>query len=138
MSLIAARDVTNDNLLHEVALLRQRGSRLVTLTCLQAPEGHEILYHFDERYEMSHLRLRLPSGESLCSISSIYPAAMIAENEIKDFFGLSIAGLSVDFQGRLLLTEDAPRAPMNTRCGMGIDARRPAAAAAGGGPGGEN
>lgn len=125
MKLVESTAVTSDNLLHEVALLRQEGYRLVTLTCLHTGDGHDILYHFDQRYVLRHLRLHLKEQEALVSISSLFPAAMIVENEIKDHFGVNVTGLAVDFQGRLMLTETAPRAPMNKvrRCGMDLDAR---------------
>ncbi len=124
MNLLPSTAVTGDNLLHEVALLRQQSYRLVTLTCLHTgPEGHEVIYHFDRAYALRHLRLQVPTGTALMSISSLFPAAVIVENEIKDHFGLQVDGLALDFQGRLMLTEDAPKAPMNKRCGMDIDAR---------------
>jgi len=123
MNLLNSTEVTNDNLLHEVALLHQQECRLVTLTCLDTGAGHDVIYHFDQNYLMIHLRLHLPYQHNLCSITNLYPSAMIVENEIKDHFGINFEGLSVDFQGRLLLTEDAPKAPMNKRCGMELDAR---------------
>lgn len=128
MSTLTATDVTLENLMGQTAQLRQQGYRLITLTCVDTGNGHDILYHFDKNYQMDHFRLHLPTGATLTSICSLYPAAMIVENEIKDHFGIAISGLSIDFQGRLVLTEDAPRAPMNKRCGMDIDARIPAAA----------
>lgn len=130
MSNVPAKEVTTDNLLHEVALMKQQGCRLITLTCLDTGEGHDVLYHFDKRYQMSNLRLRLGVGQALVSITSLYPGAMVVENEIKDHFGVRVEGLSLDFQGRLVLTEDAPKAPMSKRCGMDIDARVPVAGAA--------
>lgn len=136
MSLLESLPVTPANLLHEVAVLRQKGYRFVTITCLHTGPEHELIYHFDRHYELVHLRLRLPSGEPLGSISSLCPPAMIVENEIKDHFGLQVEGLTVDFQGRLLLTETAPRAPMSKRCGMEIDARVPGAAPAASKPAG--
>jgi ech hydrogenase subunit D len=127
MSNLPAKEVKSDNLLHEVALLKQQGFRLITLTCLDTGEGHDVIFHFDKHYQMSNLRLPLGVGQALVSITSLYPAAMVVENEIKDHFGLRVEGLSLDFQGRLVLTEDAPRAPMSKRCGMDIDARVPRA-----------
>lgn len=128
MSTLTATDVTLENLMGQSAQLRQQGYRFVTLSCVHTGNGHDILYHFDKNYKMEHFRLHLPDGGTLPSICSLYPAAMIVENEIKDHFGIAVSGLSIDFQGRLVLTEDAPRAPMNKRCGMDIDARIPAAA----------
>jgi len=127
MSTLIATEVTLENFMGRAAQMRQQGYRLVTLTCVDTGNGHDILYHFDKKYQMEHFRLRLAEGATLPSICSLYPAAMIVENEIKDHFGIAVSGLSIDFQGRLVLTEDAPRAPMSKRCGMDIDARIPAA-----------
>jgi ech hydrogenase subunit D len=124
-SLINATPVTTENLLHQVALLKQQGCRLITLTCLDTGDGHEVIYHFAQKYEMIHLRKHVANGGTLISISTIFFCAMIVENEIKDHFGIEVHGLPIDFQGRLVLSENAPRAPMNKRCGMEIDARVP-------------
>lgn len=126
-ALLTTIAVTNENLLHEVALLKQQGCRLITLTCLDTGDGHDVLYHFAKKYDMIHLRKHVPTGQPLISISTLFGCAMIVENEIKDHFGIAVNGLTLDFQGRLVLTEDAPRAPMNKPCGMDIDARVPGA-----------
>ena len=120
---LIATPVTTENLLHEVALLKRQGARLITLTCLDTGDGHDVIYHFAKKYEMVHLRKHVAPGKPLISISTLYGCAMIVENEIKDHFGIVIEGLTLDFQGRLVLSEGAPRAPMNKRCGMEIDAR---------------
>jgi len=43
---------------------------------------------------------------------------MIVENEIKDHFGLRIDGLPLDFQGRLMLTDERlmGSGSVNSRC----------------------
>lgn len=123
--LLPATEVTRDNLLQEVVQLKQQNYRLITLTCLDTGQGHDVIYHFAKQYDMVHLRLHLAAGTTLASISALFPSAMIVENEIKDHFGVHFEGLTFDFKGRLMLSENAPRAPMNKRCGMGIDARTP-------------
>ena len=123
MSLNQLSEVTVDSVLSQVAIKQQQGCRFVTMTCLSAGDGHDILYHFDKEYQLSTLRLHLGPGQELISISGLYFAALLAENEIQDFFGLCIRGLAIDFKGRLLLTEDAPRAPLAKRCGIGVEVR---------------
>jgi Ni,Fe-hydrogenase III component G len=107
------REANRDGLLTETAALQLRGYRFVTVTCLDQGEAHEIYYHFDKEYQLENLRIVLPRGLSLPSISAVYPAAMLVENELKDLFGLTVDGLAIDYGGRLLLTEDAPSAPLN-------------------------
>ena len=120
-------EVTLDDLLHQVLTKKQDGHRLVCLTCLCSEGGHDVLYHFDKNYALTTLRLHVPEGREVPSITGLYLGAVLLENEIKDFFGLSFHGMALDFQGRLFLTESAPKTPLNTRCGMDLDVRVPAA-----------
>ena len=123
MSLDSVTEVTVESLFSQVAIRQQQGCRFVTMTCLSSGDGHDILYHFDKDYQLSSLRLHLNPGQDVPSISGLFFAALLAENEIKDFFGLSFHGLVLDFKGRLLLTDEAPKTPMNKRCGIGLDVR---------------
>ena len=121
MSLDQVTEVTLDTLLSQVALKLQQGCRFVTTTCLDTGDGHDLLYHFDKAYQLSNLRLRVPAGQVVSSISGLCFAALLVENEIKDLFGLSFSGLAIDFQGRLLLTADAPKAPLSKSYGIGVE-----------------
>ena len=102
-----------DHISTEVWKLKHDGYRFVTMTCCDRGETHDILYHFDKNYVLENLRLRLPKGQALPSISKIYFAAALVENEIKDLFGIPVQGLAIDFEGRFLLSEGAPAAPFN-------------------------
>ena len=110
------RDITADTLQDAVRELREQGNRLVTLTCLDADEDHlEILYHFDKDLELTNLRLAVPRGPdgpgAVPSISGIFAAAMLVENEIRDQFGLCFDGLALDFGGGLYLEEEVRVSP---------------------------
>lgn len=113
MSLTDITEVQCETLLNYVAQKKGQGHRLVTITCRDTGDGHELLYHFDKDYHLSNLRLQLPKGATLPSITSLYFAAVIVENEMKDLFGLSIEGLALDYEGKLILAEGAPKAPLN-------------------------
>lgn len=105
-------DVTPETLRDSVAARFPQGYRLITLTCVDGGGSVEILYHFDRNYELSHVRLRVAKGTVIPSISGIYACAAIVENELKDLFGLVFEGLALDYEGRFVLAEDAPVAPM--------------------------
>lgn len=111
MSLNAVLEISADRLLAEVASRLPLGHRLVTMTCTDTGAAFDLLYHFDKDYQLSHLRLRVPHGQAVPSISGIYFSAALAENEIKDLFGIAFEGLVVDYGGRFMLGEDAPAAP---------------------------
>lgn len=123
MGSIDAIEISLDNLLQEVSGKHRQGYRFVTMTCTDVGDGYDILYHFDKDYELFNLRLYLKKGEELLSISSVFFAALLAENEIKDLFGIPVRDLAIDYGGRFLLTEDAPVAPMGKGCSRSIDIR---------------
>jgi ech hydrogenase subunit D len=105
-------EVTREHLLSEVAARLPLGYRFVTMTCIDLGDAHELIYHFDKDMALDHLRLRLPKGEAAPSISPVYAAAALAENEIQDFFNLTFSGLILDYEGRFLLSANAPTAPL--------------------------
>jgi ech hydrogenase subunit D len=111
------------SVVNEVAVLLREGYRFVTMTCIDAGDTYEVTYHFDRQYQMRHLRLSLPKGASLPSVSGVCFAAALIENEIQDMFGIVVVGLAIDYKGRFLLAEDAPQTPMNKNCGMQVEVR---------------
>jgi ech hydrogenase subunit D len=104
--------VSAEALVGEVARLKVLGYRLVTLSCTELDAATvDVLYHFDKDLELMHLRLTAPKSAPLPSISPVYFAALLVENEIQDFFGLRFEGLLVDYRGTLYLEEEALRTP---------------------------
>jgi ech hydrogenase subunit D len=104
--------VSADALVGEAAKLKVQGYRLVTLSCTELDENTvDILYHFDKDLGLKHLRLTAVKTEPVPSISPVYFAALLVENEIRDFFGLRFNGLLVDYQGTLYLEEEALKTP---------------------------
>jgi ech hydrogenase subunit D len=127
------KEINSDQLHGEVLAMRRQGSRLVTITCTDLGDAHDLLYHFDKQYQLCHLRMRVPRGTVVPSISSTFFAATLVENEMKDLFGLAFEGLAIDYQGRFLMSEGAPSTPLNKTGGMPVEVivRAPAAAAGG-------
>lgn len=117
-------EITMDQLAVEVWKAKQDGYRFVTMTCCDLTDAHDILYHFDKQYVLKHLRLRLPRGTALLSISNLFFAAVLVENEIKDLFGIDFTGLAIDYKGRFILSDGAPVAPLNKgHIGIGLEVR---------------
>jgi ech hydrogenase subunit D len=104
--------VSAETLVGEVAKLKVQGYRMVTLSCTELDASQvDILYHFDKGLSLKHLRLTAAKTIPVPSISPVFFAALLIENEIQDFFGLRFEGLVVDFQGALYLEEEALRTP---------------------------
>ena len=113
-----------DNLLRETAALKIAGYRLVTLTCTALDENHcDILYHFDRGLALKHLRLMVAAETPVPSISPLYFAAFLVENEIQDLFGIRFSGLAIDYE-RTLYGEDKTR--VTPFCKYTVATARPA------------
>lgn len=82
------------------------GWRFITQTVVdRGDEGFDILFHYDRDLEEKDFRLNVPKGTVIPSISNVYFAAMLIENENRDLFGLEYDGLVLDFQRTLYLEE---------------------------------
>jgi len=123
--------ISIDHIHEQVWLLKQDGYRFVTMTCCDEGEAHDVLYHFDKNYGLKHLRVKVPKNTALPSISGIYFAALLVENEMKDLLGVAVNGMLIDFQGHFILAEGAPKTPLNKSVpgiGIQIQEKTPAAA----------
>lgn len=104
--------VDKDDIREAVNNKKLYGHRFVALTCEKEGENYELSYHFDLNYEMSHIRILIKPEDTIKSVSSIYPSALLIENEYKDLYGFNFEGLLIDYKGHLLLSEKAPKTPM--------------------------
>lgn len=105
------KNVEKNQLVAEVQALKNAGQRLLTMTSVDLGESFDLLYHFDLDLRMTHLRLTVPKGEAVPSISGIYFAALVIENEIQDLFGIKFEGLALDFGGNFYLEEEVKKYP---------------------------
>ena len=88
------------------------GWRQVTMSAVDCGEaGFEIFYHYDKDLVMKHYRLSIPKETVVPSISPVYFAALLVENEIRDQFGVCFDGLVLDFGGTLYLEDEVRTSP---------------------------
>ena len=112
--------VAIERLIPETTRLKNEGYRFVTLTCCRLPEeGWQIIYTFDRDYEMAHLSLPIPREREVPSLSPVYWAAFLVENEIQDLFGLRFLALTIDYQRTLYLEDQAQEPPFGRQPGKG-------------------
>ena len=113
---VNAKGVSVRDLLGEVTRLKIDGFRLVTLSGIRTGGDQvEILYHFDKHLALVHLRLTASTGNVVPSISPIYLAAFLAENEIQDLFHIRFHGLIIDYEGGLFLCKEGSATVRSTR-----------------------
>lgn len=121
-------EINVGNVLEKVASLLPRGYRFVTMTAVDSTTHFDIYYHFDLEFKLVTYRLELGKEETLLSISKIWFAALIVENEIQDLFGITVTGMEIDYQKRFLLAADAPEKPFCRVPGVGVSIIEPAKA----------
>jgi ech hydrogenase subunit D len=103
-------------LLTEVDALRSAGWRLVQILCISSAEGAELSYSFGLGLEMRSLRIAVPAETPLPSITSLYPAAFLYENEIRDLFGVRIERIRADWEGKVYdVAKDKPFSKVTIR-----------------------
>lgn len=104
--------VDKNEVLNVAQDMKGKGFRLAAITCEMEGEGLELTYHYDKKYELTNVRTFVSRDGSVQSISHIYPSAFLAENEFQDLYGIKFENLTIDYNGRLYMTEDGPKAPM--------------------------
>lgn len=62
-------ELTLDNILEKIASMPLRGYRFVTMTTVDCGDTFDIYYHFDRRYKLNNLRLKVAHGAKVPSIS---------------------------------------------------------------------
>ena len=88
-------------LMVEADALRSAGWRLVQILCIGTSEGAELSYSFGLDMEMRSLRFAASADMPVPSITSVYPAAFLYENEIRDLFGVKIERIRGDWEGKV-------------------------------------
>ena len=104
------KEIKKENLLAEVQSLSDDDQRLVQICATKTDTGLTMDYTFDKDLKFLGLRIELPADKlELPSISDIYFAAFIYENELHDLFGIKISGINIDFGGKFYrINEEAP------------------------------
>jgi formate dehydrogenase beta subunit len=105
--------VTKAEFISEIQKMAKANMRFATATCLNRGDKMEVVYTFEnDDLVMTNVRLKVDKGEKIPSISQIYLCALLIENEMRDQFGVEITGIAIDYQSRMLLTEDSPQVPL--------------------------
>jgi hypothetical protein len=92
------------------------GYRFITITAVDDADNNnfDLYYHFDKELELKQIKVTIPRSGNIPSMSYIYPAAFLVENEIKELFGVNITDISIDYGGALLLSNADLNAPMSS------------------------
>ena len=96
-------------LLYLVKKMKEKDARFLTITTNDLNDDQvEIIYHFEVNKQVSNIRLVAEKDKPIQSITQLYLAAFIAENELQDLFSLRFEDLVVDFEGEMLVEASSP------------------------------
>ena len=105
-------EIKASELLEKALGLAAGGYRLVQVCCTKVGDDLEILYSFDKDYELMNLKLTIPDGLEVMSITSAFWPAFIYENEISDLFGIAFKNSELDYGGHFFkVSETTPWNP---------------------------
>lgn len=104
--------VTTGEFLMKVMEMKAQNYRLMQAHAVSIENGYELSYTFGKDYEWVSLRLVIDENEEIPSITHIYDAAFLYENEMAELFGVKIKMISVDYHDKLYRIDDTT--PMKT------------------------
>ena len=126
--------VSLDDVIEKVAKKKFEGYRFVTMSCAEVDEDTiDILYHFDKDLKLISFRLTAQRNTAVPSISPVYFAAFLVENEIQDLFDIRFTGLVIDYERTLYLEEEVKITPFCKYNIFKADTQKPVSAASSGG-----
>lgn len=91
--------VKAEEIIDEAQKLKHDGYHLMQQCATRTPDGYELVYTFGKALEMYQVKIILTEGQSISSISSVFPCAFLYENEMHDLFGVDIKMISLDYKG---------------------------------------
>ena len=94
-------------LLKNIANMKKKEQRLITISAIDEGNFFTLMYHFNDRNLIVRLSKKKPCIDS---IISMYPSAELYEREIHDFFGIEFKG-NPRLHEMLFLPEDWKEKP---------------------------
>ena len=90
----------------KVMEMKSENYRLMQAHAVSIENGYELSYTFGKDYDWVSLRLVIDENEEVPSITNIYQAAFLYENEMAELFGVKIRMISVDYHDKLYRIND--------------------------------
>jgi ech hydrogenase subunit D len=107
--------ISKEQLIDEVKKKLAAKARFAMMTCMESGDKFEILYTFEPAEAvspLSQIRVFMPKNETLPSITGVYPAAVVVENETVGDFKIEISGMALDFNKLIMHTKDSMQFPL--------------------------
>lgn len=92
-------EIGYNDILGTARTLHSDGYRMVQICGVTKQGMTELIYTFDKDHAMTCYRTEVPFGMAVESITSVYWAAFVYENEIHDLFGVEFTDSKLDYKG---------------------------------------
>ena len=84
------------------AAMKEQGWRYVQMLCVNTDNGIDVLYTYNRDDVLRTYAVRgVQKDEAIPSVTDLFLAAFVFENEAHDLFGVNIEGIAIDFKGKL-------------------------------------
>ena len=109
---------------------RAEGWRYVQTLAVLTEEGIDLVYSFMKGGHLANHVVPIARDAEVPSISDVFLAAFVFENEIHDLFGVAIKGIAIDFEGNFYqLANEAPMTILSPEQAAAREKAKKAAAA---------
>lgn len=99
-------ELSPDEIPEKAAKLKSQGYRMVQICGIPATGTNDLVYSFDKDMKLLNLKVSVPFGQSIGSITPTYWAAFVYENEIHDLFGVEFSDSQLDYKGNFFRVSD--------------------------------
>lgn len=97
-------ELSASDVLKRAEELKSQGYRMVQICGITQEGQTELVYSFDLDHRMVNLKVTVPFGTPVPSITPVWWAAFVYENEIHDLFGVEFADSKLDYKGNFFRT----------------------------------
>lgn len=88
------------------------GWRLAQICSAYVDGKYELSYSFAKDYDLINYRVVVEKEQEVPSITPVFRAAFLYENEMKELFGVNMEYISLDYQNKLYrINEETPFIP---------------------------
>lgn len=94
-------EISAEELLTTAMKKKREQYRLAQICSVYKEEKYELFYSFAKDYELVNYKVIVEEKQQVPSITTVYEAAFLYENEIKELFGVNIDFISLDYGNKL-------------------------------------
>ena len=97
-----------DQLHREAAVLKSEGWRFIQTHAVNGEDGVDLYYSFMKEGHIANYRVSgVKKGDAVPSVTDLFLAAFVFENEARELFGVDMRDIAIDFAGAMYAPADS-------------------------------